>query len=131
MDNQSKLIESVIRTNYITAIHRNQDKSLAEQGFHKKFRMYVKKNEEINSISLDNWFEQISGIKESSPETLKADTTIDIQTIDVYNDCAYVKISLFKDEKYFGTDLILLYFIESRWQIISKIYTTASESLLN
>ena len=124
------VLEDLIRSKYIDAIHYNQDRSIAMELFHDTFKLYIKTGNEVEAISLSQWFDRVERSINDDKFDPEVQTTCEFINIDVLDQMAYIKMKLFRNDTYFGTDMILLYFVNGLWKIVCKTFQTATKSLL-
>lgn len=115
-------VEQVVVDAYIRGIHGTQDEDQIKAGFHVAFRMLVPDGEAIRPVSVDEWLGFIEESKQMDPGTWKAKTTYRFDAVDITDNAASVKIQVYKDNKHFSTDYMLLYRFAGGWKIVSKIF---------
>ncbi|MHA2100804.1 MAG: nuclear transport factor 2 family protein [Candidatus Kariarchaeaceae archaeon] len=118
-----EIIKDLIIKSYIEGIHTTQNPDMVKLGFHPDFRMLVLQNDDIESVSVEEWFPRIEHLKESSPKLWEGKTTYKFDFIDCQANIANVKISVWKNEIFFSSDYMLLYKFINGWKIVSKIFT--------
>jgi hypothetical protein len=117
-------IKRVIEKAYMEGIHRTQDRETVESGFHRDFRMLVLEDGELRKVSIDEWFDRIEGMKADNPEMWRVESRHDLHLIDVSGVAAVAKLDVYKNDKFFSTDYMLLYRFGDGWRIVSKVFTT-------
>jgi hypothetical protein len=125
MSNETNNVKETIKKAYIEGIHRQQDKELALTGFHPDFIMFVlSQDNSVAKVSLDTWFQRILTAKDEDPKVWEKEVTFKFHEVTIHSSTAFAKLSILKDGKYFATDMMLLYNIENKWKIASKIFST-------
>ena len=122
-DKEKTTIKELIEESYIKGVHEEQDAKIVKSGFHKEFTMLVFKDDAIEKVTVDQWFDRIEKMKRENPELWKAKTTHDLSFIDVTGNAAAVKINVYKGKTHFSTDYMLLYKFNDGWKIVSKTFT--------
>lgn len=117
-------IRDIIVRSYINGIHGSQVKEEIMGGFHESFRMLVKKDNSLVPVTIDQWLENIKIMKTQFPQLWNKETVYKTLNVDITGNAAAVKIEVFKGDKYFSTDYMLLYNFEDGWKIVSKIFTS-------
>ena len=125
-DIEKKAIQEVVEKAYIEGIHKTQNEDTIRNGFHKDFVMFVYKDNSINKVSLDEWFDRITKLKVENPDSWKTETTYNIDFIDVKDYSAAVKLHVYKGASLFAIDYMLLYKFVDCWKIVSKIFSLPS-----
>ena len=123
MDSDKEAIEEVIVEAYINGIHRTQDKSKIESGFHPDFAMLVLNKNNIEKVTAADWLVRIEKMKKDNPELWQSKTSYDFQLIDIAKHAAMAKLNVFKGTTHFSTDYMLLYKFDEGWKIVSKVFT--------
>jgi hypothetical protein len=118
---QQEVVDVVVNA-YIEGIHGTQDEKRVRAGFHESFRMLVRTGDGIRPVSVEEWLRSIEQSKQKHPEMWEADTTYQLDWVDVTEDAAGVKIRVYKGDKHFSTDYMLLYRFADGWKIVSKIF---------
>lgn len=117
-------IRGVIEMAYIEGIHTTQDREAVESGFHPDFNMLVLDGDELQKVTVDEWFDRIEGMKADNPDLWRGETEYEFHLIDVTGRAAVAKLEVHKSGMYFSTDYMLLYRFSDGWRIVSKIFTT-------
>jgi hypothetical protein len=117
-------VKRVIEEAYMDGIHRTQDRETVESGFHRDFRMLVLNDDELQKVSLDEWFDRIEGMKADNPEMWRGESRHEFHLVDVVGKAAVAKLDVYKNDEYFSTDYMLLYRFGDNWRIVSKVFTT-------
>ena len=123
---EKKAIKEVIEESYIQGIHGSQDERTVRRGFHHDFTMFVKQDNIIEKVTLNNWFARIETLKAENPELWNGETTHTFQFVDTTGNAAVVKLDVYKGGIHFSTDYMLLYKFKDCWKIVSKIFTIPS-----
>ena len=121
--NDEELIKSIIEKAYIEGVHTSQDESTIRTGFHKDFVMLVYKDNRMEKVTIDMWFNRIEELKKSNPDLWNKETHYDSLEINVTDYAASVKLDVYKGDAFFSTDYMLLYKFNEGWKIVSKIFT--------
>ncbi|UCH56659.1 MAG: nuclear transport factor 2 family protein [Candidatus Bathyarchaeota archaeon] len=122
-EKEVEAIKKLIEKAYIEGIHRTQDRETVETGFHRDFRMLVLDNDELQKVSLDEWFPRVEKMKADNPVMWAGETEHKFHLVDVEGRAAVAKIEVHKNKQYFSTDYMLLYRFEDGWKIVSKVFT--------
>ena len=117
-------IKGVIEKAYIEGIHGTQDRETVESGFHPDFNMLVLDGDELQKVTIGEWFHRIEGMKASNPDLWRGETEHEFRLVDVEGRAAVAKLEVYKSGVYFSTDYMLLYRFSEGWRIVSKIFTT-------
>jgi hypothetical protein len=123
-EKEVEAVKRVIEEAYMDGIHRTQDRETVESGFHRDFRMLVLNDDELQKVSLDEWFRRIEGMKAENPEMWKGESRHEFHLVDVVGKAAVAKLDVYKNDEYFSTDYMLLYRFGDGWRIVSKVFTT-------
>jgi len=115
-------IKQVIEEAYIRGIHGDQDERRVKDGFHQDFAMLVLKDNAIEKVTVDEWLDRIEASKVDNPQLWDVETTRNFVLIDVTRNAAVAKLDVYKGEKYFATDYMLLYKFVDGWKIVSKVF---------
>jgi len=121
--NDFREIKQVVEQAYIRGIHGEQNRDLIDKGFHPTFEMLVLDNNEVTKVSIDKWLPRIEAMKEANPDLWAGTTTYDMKLVDVAGTAAVTKLEVYKGGKFFSSDYMLLYKIEDKWQIVSKVFS--------
>lgn len=121
--NDEEVIKKMIEEAYINGIHRDQDRSKVDKGFHQDFAMLVLVDNKITKVDVDEWLKRISKMKKENPNLWNSKTTYDFKLVDVTGTAAVAKLDVYKGATHFSTDYMLLYKFEEGWRIVSKIFT--------
>lgn len=117
-------IKGVIEKAYIEGVHGTQDRKAVESGFHPDFNMPVLDGDELQMVTVDEWFKRIEEMKADNPDLWRGETEHKLQIVDVEGRAAVAKLEVHKSGEYFSTDYMLLYRFSDGWRIVSKIFTT-------
>ena len=122
--NEKKAVEQVVIDAYIRGIHGNQDVKTVRNGFHEDFAMLVpEESGNIRKVSVDAWLDFIENTaKVQNPGLWSSDATYRFDCVDITDHVASVKIQVYRGEKHFSTDYMLLYRFDDGWKIVSKIF---------
>lgn len=122
-ENDFQEIKHVVDEAYIRGIHVEQNRDLIDKGFHPTFEMLVLDNNEVMKVSVDEWLTRIEAMKEANPDLWAGATTYDLKMVDVAGTAAVIKLDVYKGGNFFSSDYMLLYKIEGKWQIVSKVFS--------
>ena len=122
-DVEKEAIRQVIENAYIRGIHGNQDEETVRSGFHRDFRMLVLRDDRIDKVSVDEWFDRIEAMKADNPVLWSAETTYSFLLVDVARYAAVAKLDVYRGDVHFSTDYMLLYKFEDGWKIVSKVFS--------
>lgn len=120
--NDKSAVRQVVDDAYIRGIHEEQDEAAVRAGFHPDFTMYVRRQDRVETVTLDQWFPRVEKLKANDPELWNQPTIRHYESIDVHGDTACVRMRVFKGDRYFSTDFMLLYRVDGRWRIVSKAF---------
>jgi hypothetical protein len=120
---KEKQVVDIVTKAYIEGIHRTQDIETIKSGFHREFTMLVLEKDDIVSVSLHSWMPRIEEMKKTNPTLWSGSTDYKFHSVDITNNIASIKMSVWKNNEYFSTDLMLLYKLSDGWKIVSKIFT--------
>ncbi|MHA2360159.1 MAG: nuclear transport factor 2 family protein [Candidatus Thorarchaeota archaeon] len=116
-------IKHVVDEAYIKGVHEEQNRALIDKGFHPDFKMLVLDNNDVTKVSVDEWLARIEAMKEANPDLWAGTTTYDLKLVNVARTAAVIKLEVNKGGNFFSSDYMLLYKIEGKWQIVSKIFS--------
>jgi hypothetical protein len=85
--------------------------------------MFVQSDDIIARVDLEEWLPRVEKMKSDNPELWEGATTYKFHQVDVCNNTAWAKLSVWKNNKYFSTDLMLLYKERDQWKIVAKTFT--------
>jgi hypothetical protein len=122
-DVEKEAIRQTIERAYIRGIHGNQDEETVRSGFHPDFNMLVLRDDGIDKVSVEEWFDRIEVMKADNPELWSAETTHNFLLIDVARYAAVAKLDVYRGDVHFSTDYMLLYKFEDGWKIVSKVFS--------
>lgn len=117
-------IKGVIEKAYIEGVHGTQDRKAVESGFHPDFNMPVLDGDELQMVTVDEWFKRIEEMKADNPDLWRGETEHKLQIVDVEGRAAVAKLEVHKSGEYFSKDYMLPYRFSDGWRIVSKIFTT-------
>lgn len=115
-------VKAVIESAYIRGIHIDRDVNAIRKGFDPSFTMFIYKDGEISTMSIDEWIKGIEEGKQKNPDPPKVKTTHEFPTVQVSGNAAVARVELYKDGKHVFTDFMSLYKFPEGWKIIGKIY---------
>ncbi|TRX38728.1 nuclear transport factor 2 family protein [Flavobacterium sp. ZT3R18] len=115
-------IKAVIESAYVSGIHNGGSIEEIRKGFHPTFKMLSLENNDISSLSLEDWIIRIeNGRKQNAGNpTIKAEC--EYLSITTSGNAATVVLNLFKNKKKIFTDHMMLYKFSEGWRIVSKAY---------
>ena len=122
-ENDISEIKQVIEESYIQGIHEEQNRALIDKGFHSEFEMLVLDDKAVSRVNVDEWMPRISAMKEANPDMWASTTSHEFKLVDVAGNAAVAKLDVYKGDEFFSVDYMLLYRIEGRWQIVSKVFS--------
>ena len=73
-------------------------------------------------MTVDAWLARIETAKKENPASWSAETTCNLELVDVTDYAAVAKLDVYKGGAHFATDYMLLYRFEEGWRIVSKIF---------
>ena len=116
-------IKQVIEKAYIEGIHTDQDENKVRSGFHNDFAMLVLNEDELQKVDVDAWLARVEVMKSDNPGLWEAETRCTLTFVDTAGYAAAVKLEVFKGERHFSTDYMLLYRFDEGWKIVSKVFS--------
>lgn len=122
-ENDFQEIKQVVDEAYIQGIHLRQNRAQIDKGFHPVFEMLVLDNNEVMRVNVDAWLTRIETMKEANPDLWAGLTTYELKIVDVSKYAAVIKLEVYKGGKFFSYDYMLLYKIEGKWKIVSKVFS--------
>jgi len=122
-DSEIQEIKRVVEEAYIRGIHGEQDRSLINLGFHSAFEMLVMDQNMVERVDVSSWLQRIEAMKVENPDLWSSKTNHEFKLVDVGGSAAVVKLDVYKGDTFFSTDYMLLYKIEDRWKIVSKVFS--------
>lgn len=116
-------VEAVVRAAYVDGVHAHPDPEAMRRGFHPDFRMLIRNEAGLRSVTLDEWAERVgksAAVRKAGAETpeIRADFT----AVDVTGDAATVRLELHRDGAHVYTDYLSLYRFPGGWKIVSKTF---------
>ena len=118
-DDEEAILE-VIENSYVKAIHAKFNEAAIMSGFHPAFIMFVKGEEGINHVSIQDWVGRMKGSADPNAEPRNVRFTP--TAVNVTGDAASVRIELYRDDNLVFTDFFLLYKVDGEWKIVGKVY---------
>ncbi len=115
-------VQKVIEDSYVKGIHIDRDVEAIRKGFHPSFTMFIKKNGDVTTWSIEDWIEKIEEGKKEHPEPSTHKTTHKFSFVDVTGNAAVARIEIYKDGAHIYTDYMSLYKFKDGWKIVGKIY---------
>jgi hypothetical protein len=128
MEKEIQEIKKVVEEAYIRGMHGEQDRTLIDGGFHPEFEMLVLEKDEIKRVNVDEWLPRISAMKDSNPALWSEATNYSFKIVDAAGTAGVAKLEVYKGDQFFSVDYMLLYKIEGKWQIVSKVFSVERES---
>jgi len=120
-DEEAAVKETIVNA-YVKGIHIDRDIPAIRKGFHPSFTMFIKKGEDVSTLSIDDWVKSIEKSKDKNPDLPPYKVTSDIPMVSVSGDAAVAKVMIYRDEKLIYSDYMSLYRFEDGWKIVGKIY---------
>lgn len=114
-------IKQVINTAYIDGIQNNGDVEVIRKGFHPTFNMLRLVDNEIKPYAIADWIAAIEQRKKDGVPNV-APVTGKFINIDITGNAAVVKLEIYRQEKKFFTDYLVLYKFTEGWRIVSKTF---------
>lgn len=115
-------IKAVVEKGYIQAAFVERDADAMSDAFHSEFVMFFREGDTPHS-SLKQFQDFIRAYKERTP-VLTTEYTWEIDVLDITETAAVVKTIIFGDKKRLYTDYLCLYYIDGRWQIVTKTFVS-------
>jgi hypothetical protein len=120
--NDEAAVRETIVEAYVKGIHINRDVEAVRKGFHPSFTMFIKKGEDVGTLSIDKWVKSIEKSKEEKPDGPSYKVTHEIPLVNVSGDAAVAKVMIYRDGELIYSDYMSLYRFEDGWKIVGKIY---------
>ncbi|HUV36760.1 MAG TPA: nuclear transport factor 2 family protein [Patescibacteria group bacterium] len=122
IDKEKAGIKQVIEDSYVKGVHVDRNVKAIRKGFHPAFNMFILKDNNVSTWSIDHWIDVIETGLKKDPMPPKHETTHEISMIDVTGDAAVAKIEIYRDGKHIFTDYLSLYKLKEGWKIVGKIF---------
>ena len=122
-ENDFREIKQVIEESYIQGLHEDQNRTLIDKGFHSVFEMLVLEDTDVSKVNVDEWLPRIEAMKEANPDMWASSTLHEFKLVDIAGNAAVAKLDVYKGDKFFSVDYMLLYRIGGKWQIVSKVFS--------
>ena len=120
-DEEAAVKETIVNA-YVKGIHIDRDIPAIEKGFHPSFTMFIRKGDEVRTLSIAEWVKSIEKKKEEDPDGPDFKVTHDIPMVSVSGDAAVAKVMIYREGKLIYSDYMSLYRFEDGWKIVGKIY---------
>lgn len=121
MNADIKAVEATVRT-YLDGIHEGNIDKLSHVFHPSSALTTVREDGSIQATARDDWFDVVRN--RQSPQALGLQRDDHILTLDLVGPTlALVKVKCQMPPRYF-TDLLSLLKVESRWQIVQKVFMT-------
>jgi hypothetical protein len=115
-------IKAVIESAYIGGIHNGGSIKEVRKGFHSTFKMLSLENNDISSLSLEDWIIRIENGRKQNDGNPTVKAECEYLSITTSGNAATVVLNLFKNKKKIFTDHMMLYKFSEGWRIVSKAY---------
>ena len=122
VDKEEAVIKKVIEESYVRGIHIERNVKAIRKGFHPEFNMFIFKDNNVSTWTIDHWVEVIEKGLKKNPMPPKHETTHEFSMIDVTGNAAVVRIEIYRDGKHIFTDYMSLYKFKNGWKIVGKIF---------
>lgn len=119
---EESLVKQTIETAYIGGIHNGGAEADIRTGFHPSFIMSRFNNNEILTVTLDQW---VTNTLKSRSQNTNADgpkAVAQYNQIQIAGNAANVSLDLYRGDKKIFTDNLLLYKFNEGWRIVSKTF---------
>lgn len=120
-DEEAAVRETIVNA-YVKGIHIDRDIPAIKKGFHPAFTMFIRKGEDVRTMSIDDWIQSIEKSKKKDPDGPGYEVTSDMPMVSVSGDAAVAKVMVYRDGKLIYSDYMSLYRFEDGWKIVGKIY---------
>jgi hypothetical protein len=115
-------IKAVIENAYIGGIHNGGSIEEIRKGFHPTFKMLSLENNDISTLSLEDWIVRIENGRKQNAGKPMTKAECEYLSITTSGNAATVVLNLFKNKKKIFTDHMTLYKFSEGWRIVSKAY---------
>jgi hypothetical protein len=115
-------IKAVIESAYIDGIHNGGPIEEVRKGFHPTFKMLSLVDNDVSSLSLEDWIIRIENGRKQNTENPTVKAECEYLSITTSGNAATVVLNLFKNKKKIFTDHMILYKFSEGWRIVSKAY---------
>jgi hypothetical protein len=118
-------IKEVLKEAYADGVFNEGRIRNIELGFSPQFQMIVNRGDSVEFFGLDNWIDQIEKhqVEDYYPVPKEQEVRLEIESIDVVQDVASVRLKFFVGKKARYIDFIDLYKYSTGWKIVSKTFT--------
>jgi hypothetical protein len=120
--NDEEAVRKTIVDAYVRGIHMDRDIPAVRKGFHPSFRMFIRKGEEVSTLTIGEWIDSIEKSRKEDPDGPSWKVTYEIPMVSVSGDAAVAKVIIYRDGKLIYSDYMSLYRFEVGWKIVGKIY---------
>ena len=117
--------DQIVRTieqAYIHGIHIDQDEERVRAGFHPDFAMLVPRDDGLGKVDPMQFLSMMKTRRAEHPETFATPVTFEVPLVGLEGNAAVARVEVSRGEKHLFTDFQLLYRLDERWQIVSKIF---------
>jgi len=115
-------IAEVIQTAYVRGIQIEGDPELIRSGFDSSFRMFIKGDEGVRHVTIEDWISRIEASAEERAKKPKRNVKAKVTVLDRAGHAAVAKVYVEEDGKHIFTDYMSLYHFEDGWKIVAKIF---------
>lgn len=118
----AEAIRQVIDKAYINGIQNWGDPEVIRRHVVPEFVMLMLVDNQIQSLPIENWIENIERQKAAHPDGPPHPATVRYLDIDVTGNAAMVKLELYRQGRKQFTDYLALYRFEEGWKIVGKTF---------
>jgi hypothetical protein len=115
-------IKRVIDQAYIDGIQNWGDPDVIRNYVVPEFVMLMLVDNQIQSLPIETWIENIQRQKAAHPEGPPHPATVRYLEVDVTGNAAMVKLELYRQGRRQFTDYLALYRFEAGWRIVGKTF---------
>src|ERR1041385_2794672 len=116
--NDEEAIKQVINSAYVGGIHNGGPIDDIRKGFHPSFIMFVKNNNEIKSMPLEEWIPNLEKSRQSGAAAQPNPAVAKFKSVSVNGTAAAAVLDLHRGDKKIFTDNLLLYKFDEGWRVI-------------
>ena len=122
MSQDRRQIEQIIEKAYIGGIHTTPNLDTLLSGFHREFRMLVRRDDALVKVSPEEFVAMMVTAREANPDAFAEPVSFEIPLVEITGDAAVAQVELSRGGKLLFTDYLSLYRIDDRWQAVAKIF---------
>ena len=116
-----QIVQTIDRA-YIQGIQIEQDEDKVRAGFHPDFAMLVARDAGLTKVDPMQFLAMMRKRRAENPSAFIPPVSFQVPLVSIEGSAAVARVEVSRAEKHLFTDYLLLYRIDDRWQIVSKIY---------